>query len=150
MKTTLHLTCLGASALALLLGACSQVPGPPQAVRSIDFVEDIKPILTNQCLPCHNNQVNFGRFSMETEDKALLRTKDPGPFIVPGFPEGSRLWQVVTQAHGERQGEDRMPMNGPRLTEEEKQALYQWIEQGAPWPDGEPGHLRTIAEPNQA
>ena len=33
----------------------------------IDFVTEIKPILMNQCLPCHHSGTALGGFNLETE-----------------------------------------------------------------------------------
>jgi hypothetical protein len=45
-----------------------------------------------------------------------------GPVVVPGNPDGSRLWTMV------RDG--KMPMGGSPLSNEDKQLLRDWIEKG--------------------
>ncbi len=45
-----------------------------------------------------------------------------GPVVVPGNPDGSRLWMMV------RDG--KMPMGGSPLSDEDKQILRDWIEKG--------------------
>ena len=130
-------------------GACVYSDSDPSFdPGEVDFVSDVKPILMNQCLPCHHSGTALGGFNLETEERALS-TGRHGPFIEPGSPERSRLWQLVSASHPERTDEDLMPAHGPRLTAEEKRVLYRWIEQGATWPDAEQGRLRPLQNPRQ-
>ncbi len=122
---------------------------PEEVTREIDFVTEVKPILSRSCLPCHHSGTLLAHFNLETREKAF-RLGPTGRFIVPGSPESSRLWHLIATGHPERIDEDLMPSNGPRLTDVEKNVLYRWIEQGADWPDGEDGRLRIIQVPNEA
>jgi len=133
----------------LFAGACAHLDSDPSIdPGEVDFVTEVKPILMNQCLPCHHSGTGLGGFKLETEERALRPGKH-GPFIEPGSPEQSRLWQLVSASHPARSDEDLMPAHGPRLSSEEKRILYLWIEQGATWPDGERGRLRPLQNPNQ-
>ena len=133
------------------LAACSHSSSralPPEVTRTVEFKE-VKPILTNQCLPCHNSGNLLSHFNLETKEKAF-RTAPTGPFIVPGYPESSRLWTLLTTVHPQKAEEDLMPSHGPPLTDDEKNLIYRWIEQGAIWPGGEEGRLRPIQDPRGA
>jgi hypothetical protein len=147
MKNTTYF--LLPSVIALLIACQHFESGPEVDTGAVDFVRDVKPLLMDQCLPCHHSDVAFGGFNLETEAKALTPGRH-GRFIDPGNPEGSLLWQLVTSKHPDQFGEDLMPANGPRLSREDKRMLYRWIEQGATWPDAEPGHLHPLQDPNEA
>lgn len=64
-----------------------------------------------------------------------------GPILVPGEPDKSPLYRVTIlpddAAHA-------MPATGPKLTDEEKAILRQWIEDGAQWPDGKDGGMAPV------
>jgi hypothetical protein len=140
MQAPATLFCLVA---VICLGACS----PPasdeagSADASVDFVTDIKPVLQENCLPCHNTGLLLGHLNLET--KALAFKPGPaGPFIVPGDPDASALYQLVLLKDGEKRA---MPPVKHRLFPEEKENIRLWIEQGASWPDGPEGHIQPLA-----
>ena len=117
--------------------------------QPVDFAADVKPILTVHCLPCHHSGTLLSEFNLETRAKAFRATSQGLP-LVPGYPEASLLWQLITSPHPIKGSEDQMPSNGPRLTMEEKAIIHRWIEEGAVWPDNASGHLHPIREPNEA
>jgi mono/diheme cytochrome c family protein len=125
-----------ALAMAILWGLASRLAA--QEVGSeppIDYLRDIKPILTKRCISCHGAEKPRGRLRLDTA-AAAIRGGDLGPAVVPGDPEASELWLAV---RGEGSGE-RMPLKRPPLSEREIEALRAWIDAGAPSPaDEEPG-----------
>ncbi len=133
------------------LGMCAHPEPalPPEVTHQVDFVTEVKPILTQHCLPCHHGGTLLNDFNLETKEKAFRLGRN-GPLIVPHSPETSRVWYLLATPHPSKPGEDLMPSHGDRLTDTEKNILYQWIEQGAAWPDGEAGRLHPISEPNEA
>lgn len=124
---------------------------PADVTRRIDFATEVKPILSHHCLPCHHRETLLSDFHLENREQAFgyLGRGDEKP-IVPSSPETSGLWEMIMTPHPLKGDEDAMPINGPRLTDEEKNIIYRWIEQGAEWPDGEAGQLRPITIPNHA
>ena len=64
-----------------LLAACSPKSGPapepeaaaaaPEKVATVNFVKDIKPILSNKCTICHNTATLPQRPSFETREQAV-------------------------------------------------------------------------------
>ncbi len=96
----------------------------------VDYVRDIEPILTQNCLDCHGPDKQ--KSELRVDDRAsLLRGGDYGlPSIVPGKPEESFLLETV-------RGDDpdmAMPPKGDPLTAEEIDLLAHWIAEGAVWP----------------
>src|SRR4051812_10600627 len=64
---------------------------------SFDFFEGkIRPILVDNCYPCHSQQAPKikGGLLLDSRD-TLLKGGDTGPAIVPGDPEKSLLIQAV-------------------------------------------------------
>lgn len=103
----------------------------------VRFEHHVKPVLEAKCLACHQVEAMPGRISMESRE-AALRSGTLGVFIVPGRPESSRFLQNLSKAHAVA-----MPPVGETLTREEAQLLGRWIAQGAEWPAGAAGRLRT-------
>jgi mono/diheme cytochrome c family protein len=107
-----------------------------KAVRSIDFKEDIFPILQNSCSDCHTGQHPKGSFSMRDRPSFLRGGISSLPTVIPGNNHQGQLLRHVTD-----QIEDlEMPPLGkrnkyPALTPEEVKKLEVWIIEGAFWPE---------------
>lgn len=71
-------------------------------------------IINNKCIGCHGG----GDFDLSSYDaiKGL---------VTPFKPNESIIYQAITREN------DRMPMNGDKLTDAEIQAIYDWITAGA-------------------
>ncbi len=70
-------------------------------------------IFVNYCLACHEWAASY---------EGIVKA----PLVVPGKPEESRVWILVS--------EGAMPASGPSPTGEEKQLMRDWIAAGAPRP----------------
>ncbi len=99
----------------------------------VDFNFHIKPILSDKCFQCHGPDANKRkadlRFDVQQSAYGEL-PENPGKFaIVPGSPDKS---EVIFRIYSENQA-DQMPPPESNLTmsENEKQLLKKWIEQGA-------------------
>ncbi len=115
-----------------------------QVSRSeVDFTTQIKPLLESRCLVCHNTGTLLGHLNLEMRAYAFQPGPD-GPFIVPGQPEKSKLYTFTLLSEGSSQA---MPPTKHRLSAKEKTLLYDWIAQGAEWPRGPEGTLKTIPDP---
>src|SRR5215831_8193497 len=111
--------------------AIAAVPG---LAAEIEFNRDIRPILSENCFPCHGpdpaNRKTALRFDTEVGSKAVLRSK--GHAIVPGNPGGSELFQRITSDSKAL----RMPpayAGKPKLSDHDIDVIRQWIEQNAKW-----------------
>ena len=105
---------------------------PPPAARSIDFVQDIQPLLKGACYQCHGPRKQEAGMRFDHKGTALGAGGDLGPAIVPGKSAESALIRLVATP-----GDTGMPREGPRLTTEQIATLRAWIDQGAVWPDAE-------------
>ena len=91
--------------------------------QTIDFEKQIAPILISQCLECHQGDMSKGGLDLTQSDR-LHQGGESGAAIVVGDANGSLLWARVSN--------DEMPPNHP-LSDEQKETLRQWIDQGAIW-----------------
>ncbi|HUF63633.1 MAG TPA: c-type cytochrome domain-containing protein [Verrucomicrobiales bacterium] len=133
---------LGAAsvAMAVFTSGCSKRPAPassPALPEKIDFVTHVKPLLKTHCLPCHNTGLLLGNLNLENRELAFS-----SPFIIPGQPSASKFYTVTLLTEGKHA--EAMPPEGPRLSDENKEVLRRWIEQGAPWPEGPEGTLLPV------
>ncbi len=96
----------------------------------IDFNRQIRPILSENCFPCHGPDANHREADLRL-DVADIATgdRDGSTAIVPGRPGESEVYRRVADADET----ERMPPvdSGKELTAEEVDLLRRWIEQGA-------------------
>ncbi|HEY7115751.1 MAG TPA: PSD1 and planctomycete cytochrome C domain-containing protein [Tepidisphaeraceae bacterium] len=103
---------------------------PPPVDRRIDFLEDIRPLLSARCYQCHGPEKQKSNYRLDLKPYAL-KGGDVGVVpIVPGDSAHSPLIQYVSRIHPEIS----MPPKGDPLTREEVAMLRAWIDQGARWP----------------
>ena len=91
------------------------------------YRERIRPLLAKNCLVCHGENVKQAGLDLSTRE-SLLRGGDDGPVIVPGDPQSSLLFKLVT--HERQPG---MPYQGKKLAEEDLASLSAWIRAGVPF-----------------
>ena len=105
-----------------------------KAVRRIDFVKDVQPVLELKCVACHRQGEAKGGLRL---DNAIDATKggDSGPGIVPGDPGKSLVYTSTSVSPDDERLMPPKKKNGP-LPKEEIETLLNWIQQGAVWPDG--------------
>ncbi len=105
----------------LLLALTAALPA-----QTIRFNRDIRPILSENCFRCHgpDSKARQAGLRLDRREVALERGA-----IKPGDADASKLAQRV---HASDQVRVMPPLfTGKKLTEEQKDLLTQWIEQGA-------------------
>ncbi|QDU36021.1 Planctomycete cytochrome C [Maioricimonas rarisocia] len=113
----------------LLTLVLAVLAGPAAAADSIEFNRDIRPILSDRCFACHGPDAatREADLRLDVREAAL---KDRGGYhaIAPGDLDASEVVARITS-----DGDDRMPPpdHAKPLSEDEKQLLTRWIEQGA-------------------
>ena len=124
-------TCLVAS-----VAVAGEVDDDPAVLDSIDarglefFETRIRPILIENCLECHGDDLDELKGGLDLSSAAgLHRGGESGKVVVPGDAEASPLFQAVTYADKEFA----MPPRG-RLSKGEIQSIREWIDMGAPDP----------------
>lgn len=98
----------------------------------VEFVRDVRPILENHCYECHGPETQKSSLRLDVKAAAFKGGDGYGESIVPGIPEESPLIELVSS----EDEFERMPPEGPGLSDEEIRTLRQWVESGAVWPDG--------------
>ena len=102
---------------------------PPATKKKVDFVADIKPLLTMHCHKCHGASKQEGGLRLDRRDEAL-NGGDSGPAFVSGKSAESLLIKYVAGVDPDVL----MPPEGDRLSDEQIGLLRGWIDQGADWP----------------
>ncbi len=93
------------------------------------FETKIRPVLANDCLPCHGGKKTESGLKVDSR-ASLLRGGDRGPAIEAGKPDQSLLVRAIRHADDDL----KMPPKR-RLPAEVATAFAQWIAEGAVWPD---------------
>lgn len=99
--------------------------------QGVDFAHEIVPILRGHCIECHSAVNKKGGFSINTRED-LLKGGESGAAIVPGKSKISSMIERIESI----ETDFRMPPDGDRLSEMQKNLLRDWIDQGAAWQSG--------------
>jgi len=103
----------------------------------VDFVKQIKPILADRCVECHNSETLLGDLNLQTRALAFSK-REAGPVIVPKNAEKSMLYLVLTLPAKDLKA---MPATGHRIPKDEVNLIRQWITEGVQWPEGKDGAI---------
>ena len=116
--------------LAALLLAADPAAAP---AAPVDFKTQILPIFQRACVSCHGPQKASAGLQLVSA-RRLAKGGISDDLMVPGKAQGSYL---VRRLRGEG-GEDRMPIKGDALPEQDIALIERWIDQGAVLPDEPP------------
>ncbi|MCI0376318.1 MAG: DUF1549 domain-containing protein [Gemmataceae bacterium] len=108
-------------------------PAQKQTAETVDFNKQIRPILSDSCFACHGPDENTRKVKLrlDTKQGAFAKLRDGSRALVPGNAKASELVQrVFAQDLTERMPP---PKSRKKLTEEQKELLKKWVEQGAAW-----------------
>ena len=111
------------------------------AADKVDFAKDIKPILDQNCVKCHGEEKQKGKLRLDFKDAATKGGK-AGPAFVAGNAEKSELFRRITLPKSD---DDFMPSEGEPLSKAQIDAIRDWINQGAVWPES--AAPKTAAKP---
>ena len=103
------------------------VPAAAEPPASVDFDEQIKPILSDRCFACHGPDARNREAELRLDREADAKNYA----IVPGKPEESEVYRRISSSDPE----ERMPPASSKLSlkPEEVELIKRWIEQGARW-----------------
>lgn len=108
----------------------------------VHFSRDVRPILNQNCMPCHGGVRQKNGVSFLFRQEALGTGKSGKRTIVPGKPDQSELIARITSSDPEV----RMPYHAAALPPQQIELLRRWIKQGAKWED----HWAFVAPRAQA
>lgn len=99
---------------------------------TVDFQRQVRPILSDKCFLCHgpDKGTRMADLRLDVKEGAFAQRKNGSP-VVPGKPDESLL---IKRIYSDNPG-FRMPpvFSHKTLTQEQKDILRRWIEQGANW-----------------
>ena len=112
-------------ALVLFVTAFAFAEQPDE--NEISYARDIRPILTANCVACHQPAHDDGDYLM-TDFASLLKGGESGDAAIqPGDPDNSYLIELITPVDGESE----MPPGDDSLSADEIELIRKWIQQGA-------------------
>lgn len=125
----------------LLRTACARQTGPERPVVTLAehdyFMMYPKPVLETRCLAYHRGkQPPAGLSLLQRSDLHAPRKRDR-PYVIPGNPWAS-VWLTSVVSGGTHP----LVAGGPLLSEGLISSLFEWIEDGAFWPDNPYGFLQ--------
>jgi mono/diheme cytochrome c family protein len=109
-----------AGTIALLIST-TWARAPQQDAATELFRQKISPLFEQHCRICHGDQIQRSGLDLRRQE-TILRGGARGPAVVPGKPEQSLLYRLIT--HSE---EPAMPMGLAKLAEAEIDLIAQWI-----------------------
>lgn len=127
MRMTHYRFCILCGLLATLLAAwlmLGQVPTASAQGKQVSFINDVAPILKENCFACHDAKKRSGKYEMTAFDKLVDDER-----IVPGKSADSEMHSRLILNN-----EKRMPPkkdNLAALTAPQIAIIKQWIDQGA-------------------
>ena len=99
------------------------------AADTVDFQQQIQPILAKKCYSCHGPDEAESGLNLANREAAFAETESGSFAIVPGDLDSSSLIErISTDDEFER-----MPPEGDGVTEEELRLISAWIREGAQW-----------------
>ena len=109
------------------------VMGPPglmaeeakKAEPKINYEEHIKPIFRENCFFCHGQDEAKSDLALDSYGR-IMQGGAGGAVVVPGDPDGSRLWKLVSH-----QEKPEMPPESDKLPDDQLALIRRWIELGA-------------------
>ncbi len=119
-----------ALALAMAFSLSSAQPAAAQAPTGqqgpVSFINDVAPLLKENCFACHDSKKRKGKLDMSTYESLRKGGNKEDP-IVPGKPDESLLIDKVTAQ------DDRMPPKdaGDPLPKQKIAIIERWIAEGA-------------------
>lgn len=105
--------------------------------RPVNFVTQVKPIISDRCIECHNSENLLGNVNLQNREHAMQKRK-PEQVIVPNEPDRSRFYLTVKLPPTDSKA---MPATAHRLPKDDIETIRRWIAEGAIWPTGKEGEI---------
>ncbi len=102
----------------------------PAAADEAFFESRIRPLLLQNCVPCHGPKRQEADLRLDQREQVLTGVASDMQLVSPGMPLESRLWSVVQH----NPDDISMPPQNP-LSQQQKDDLLNWIRTGAYWPE---------------
>jgi Protein of unknown function (DUF1553)/Protein of unknown function (DUF1549)/Planctomycete cytochrome C len=96
---------------------------------TVDYNLEVKPILNKHCIACHGGVKQASGVSFLFEEEMYRPAKSGKIPVIAGDADGSEMMRRILS----HDPEEKMPKDGPPLTQAEIETLKNWIDQGAEW-----------------
>jgi Planctomycete cytochrome C/WD domain, G-beta repeat len=122
-----HRFCLACAVIAALLLVFTLTQPVHAAEKPISFINDVAPILKENCFACHDAKKRSGKYDMTTIEKMIAGGSDGEP-IMAGKPDESEFYTLIVTTE-----ERRMPPRdkGEAVPKDKAEIIRKWITQGA-------------------
>jgi hypothetical protein len=117
-------------ALALFGNVPTAQAGDP---KPVSFINDVAPILKENCYACHDAKKHSGRLELTSYAKLRQGGSNDDP-ITPGKPDESRLMQLLTSEGAKRMPpppKDKITDKDGALPADKINVIERWIQEGA-------------------
>lgn len=107
-------------------------PAHPPGSSAIRFNRDIRPILTENCFPCHGFDANKRKADLRLDiPESATAMRQGHQAVKPGDRNASELWRRINSPDPKIH----MPLldSGKKLTPAQIHLLGRWIDEGAPY-----------------
>ncbi|MCX6954788.1 MAG: PSD1 and planctomycete cytochrome C domain-containing protein [Verrucomicrobia bacterium] len=115
------------------VGALAFVATASLSAAPVDYVREVKPILSQYCYRCHGSSQQKSGMRADTA-AFLLQGGDSGPSLVAGKSAESLIVKTILGTHDDI---SRMPYKKPALSDAQIALISAWIDQGAVAPANE-------------
>ena len=122
-----RLTPRASLALVAYLLFASPEAASAQPAKPVSFINDVAPILKENCFACHDSRKKSGKYDMTTYEKLRAGGANGDP-LTPGKPETSEFHALIVTTE-----QRRMPPRdkGEAVPKEKAAIVAQWIKDGA-------------------
>lgn len=119
--------CAVAAAVMYFLLFGSAQTASAQESKPVSFINDVAPILKENCFACHDAKKKSGKYEMTTFEKILAGGAN-GDAIIPGKPDMSELHTLIVTTE-----QRRMPPRdkGEAVPKDKAAVIARWIKEGA-------------------
>lgn len=116
-----------AAVASYMLLLASPQTASAQPAKPVSFINDVAPILKENCFACHDAKKKSGKYDMTTYEKIMAGGVGGEP-ILPGKPETSEFHALVVTTE-----QRRMPPRdkGEAVPKDKAAVIAQWIKEGA-------------------
>jgi mono/diheme cytochrome c family protein len=116
----------------------------PTGKETVSFMNDIAPVLVENCVKCHGGDRGADNLEIETFAE-LMKGGRTGPIVTPGLPSSSLIIQMIEGTARDKTGpRKRMPDKRPPLSAEVIAKFRTWIAEGAKF-DGDDKDVRLAS-----
>ena len=108
--------------------------------KPVSFIQDVAPILVENCIACHNPRKSESKYVMTTFTQlAKGGQQGEGITLEPGKPDESNLVELIRP-----DGKPRMPYKLDPLPAEKIAIIERWVAEGAKYDGSSPGEDWTV------